>query len=134
MTASTEHWPPPAACPRLANRRAAGLATLLLVAILLLGSAHAVAVEANRASAADLVAIKGLGPVLVERIVAARQQRHFADWNDFSQRVRGVGPATAARLSANGLTVNGQSLRPSTPTAPQRWQPMLPQPLEAVPR
>jgi len=108
-----------------------------LCAALLLGSAQAAAVEANRASAQDLDAVKGIGPVMVERIVAARQQRPFTDWNDFSARVRGVGPATAARLSANGLSVNGQRLpagAAAAPPAPVRWQPMLPQPLEPLPR
>ncbi len=110
---------------------------LALWAVLLLGSAQAAAVEANRASAQDLDTIKGIGPAMVERIVQARQQRPFADWNDFSARVRGVGPATAARLSANGLTVNGQRLpadAAAAPPAPVRWQPMLPQPLEPLPR
>jgi len=110
---------------------------LILWATLVLGTAQAAGVEANRASAQDLDAIKGIGPVMVERIVAARQQRPFSDWNDFSARVRGVGPATAARLSANGLTVNGQRLpagAAAAPPAPVRWQPMLPQPLEPVPR
>ncbi|MEW5885895.1 MAG: helix-hairpin-helix domain-containing protein [Pseudomonadota bacterium] len=108
------------------------LAAPLLAAVLLLCAALAGAVEANRASAADLDAVKGIGPVMVERIVAARQQRPFANWSDFSHRVRGVGPTTAARLSANGLRVNGQALGQEAPLTPVRWQPMVPQPLEPV--
>ena len=88
------------------------------------------AVEANQASPADLDAIKGIGPVMVERIVSARQQRPFANWSDFSNRVRGVGPATATRLSANGLTVNGRRLGQEPPPTPIQWQPMVPRPLE----
>jgi hypothetical protein len=30
----------------------------------------------------------------------------FKDWGDFMQRVKGFKPATAAKLSATGLTVN----------------------------
>jgi competence protein ComEA len=104
----------------------------LLGAVLLLSAAFASAVEANRASASDLDAIKGIGPVLVERIVAARLERPFANWSDFSNRVRGVGPTTAARLSANGLRVNGKALGQDAPLTPVHWQPMVPQPLEPV--
>ncbi|BAO82496.1 DNA uptake protein and related DNA-binding protein [Serpentinimonas maccroryi] len=107
-------------------------AALMIGVLLLLASAGANAVEANRASASDLDAIKGIGPVMLERIVAARQQRPFANWSDFSNRVRGVGPTTAARLSANGLRVNGKALGQDAPTNPVRWQPMVPQPLEPV--
>jgi len=102
----------------------------LCAAALALASAQAQAVEANQASPADLDAIKGIGPVMVERIVSARQQRPFANWSDFSNRVRGVGPATATRLSANGLTVNGRRLGQEPPPTPIQWQPMVPRPLE----
>ena len=82
-------------------------AFVLGVGLLVCGLGHA-AVEANQAPAADLVAIKGIGPSTSQRILEARQQRPFQDWNDFIQRIRGVGPATAAKMSAHGLTVNGQ--------------------------
>lgn len=104
----------------------------LCAGALALASVQAQAVEANRASPADLDAIKGIGPVLVERIVAARQQRPFANWSDFSSRVRGVGPATAARLSDHGLRVNGKGLGQDAPPTPLHWQPMVPRPLEPV--
>jgi len=102
----------------------------LCATALALASAPAHAVEANRASPADLDAIKGVGPVMVERIVAARQQRPFADWRDFSSRVRGVGPATATRLSDHGLRVNGRRFGQDPAPTPTQWQPMVPRPLE----
>lgn len=108
------------------------LAAVLWGAVLALSAACASAAEANRASASDLDAIKGIGPVMAERIVAARQERPFAHWGDFSNRVRGVGPATAARLSAHGLRVNGNALGQDPPPTPVRWQPMVPQPLEPL--
>lgn len=90
------------------------------------------AIEANRAPPQDLVTIKGIGPATSQRIVEARRERPFADWADFIQRVRGIGPATAAKLSANGLTVNGQRYQPALPSENQTvlWQPMVPRPLE----
>ena len=91
------------------------------------------AVEANRARPQDLVAIKGIGPATAERIVAARRQRPFTDWADFIQRVRGIGPATASKLSANGLTVNGQRYEPATASTQEVWwQPMIPRPVDPV--
>ena len=125
----TFHWLVQRLLPQTKKWR---LVAPLLGAILLLSAAFVGAVEANRASASDLDAIKGIGPVLVERIVAARLERPFANWSDFSNRVRGVGPTTAARLSANGLRVNGKALGQDAPLTPVHWQPMVPQPLEPV--
>ncbi|MFZ5488088.1 MAG: ComEA family DNA-binding protein [Pseudomonadota bacterium] len=71
-------------------------------------AADAGPVELNRASEAELDGLKGIGPALSRRILEARDQGPFQDWNDFLGRVTGVGPRSAARLSAEGLTVNGQ--------------------------
>ena len=51
-----------------------------------------------------------------KRIVDARKQREFKDWPDLMSRVKGVKEKAAARLSAEGLTVNGQSFQ----AAPRR--------------
>jgi len=67
------------------------------------------AVDANKGSAADLDGLKGVGPSLSQRILDARKQGEFKDWPDFMQRVKGVKEKSAAKLSAEGLTVNGQS-------------------------
>lgn len=71
-------------------------------------AADAGPVELNRASEAELDGLKGIGPALSRRILEARDQGPFQDWNDFLGRVTGVGPRSATRLSAEGLTVNGQ--------------------------
>lgn len=89
-------------------------AGLLLVLVLSLSPAPAApAVELNAASRADLEAMPGVGPDLAERILTERERRAFEGWADLIARVRGVGRASAARLSAQGLRVNGQPL-PST--------------------
>ena len=100
------------------------LAHLALAALLAaggMGMAWA-AVDANRASEAELDGVRGIGPDLSGRILAQRRQAPFQDWGDFIARVRGMGPARAARLSAEGLTVNGQPYgahpAPEPPTAP----------------
>lgn len=67
------------------------------------------AVDANKATAADLDGLKGVGPSLSQRILDARKAGEFKDWPDLMQRVKGVKEKSAAKLSAEGLTVNGQS-------------------------
>ena len=87
---------------------AAVFARLVLAAGLTLAAvaAHA-GLEVNRASLAELETVKGIGPSLSTRILRAREQATFASWEDLRQRVRGIGTAKAANLSAQGLTVSG---------------------------
>lgn len=73
------------------------------------------AVDVNKATGADLDTIKGIGPSISSRIIEERKAAPFKDWADLIQRVKGVGEATAAKFSAEGLTVNGA--RYSGPTA-----------------
>ena len=67
-------------------------------------------VDANVASQAELEAVRGVGPGLAEAILAERRKAPFRDWPDFVARVKGVGAASAARLSAAGLTVEAGKL------------------------
>lgn len=76
------------------------------------------AVDVNRASQAELEAVKGVGPGLSGRILQARQAQPFKDWNDLVDRVGGVGHGNAARLSQAGLTVGGSAYDPATKPAP----------------
>lgn len=65
--------------------------------------------DVNRLEAGRLQAVKGIGPKLSQRIVEERQRSPFRDWDDFIDRMPGVGERTAQKFSAQGLTVNGQS-------------------------
>ena len=78
------------------------------------------AVDANRASEAELDSIKGIGPPTSRLIIAEREKSEFRDWNDFMARVKGAGPKNAARFSADGLTVAGQ------PYLAQTWSDLKP--------
>ncbi len=69
------------------------------------------AVDANKGSAADLDGLKGVGPAMSKRIIDARTQSAFKDWPDLMSRVKGVKDKKAAKLSAEGLTVNGESFK-----------------------
>jgi len=82
------------------------ITTLLLA---LMSAAAFAAVDVNKASQAELEAVKGIGPTMSTKIVDARKAGPFADWSDLQSRVKGVGPASASKFSADGLTVNGTS-------------------------
>ena len=86
------------------------LKRLLALFAFLYAAAAMAAVDVNKANAAELDSIKGIGPVMSQRILDERQKAPFKDWNDCMSRVNGVGPATAAKVSDSGLRVQGQAL------------------------
>lgn len=65
------------------------------------------ATDVNQASEAELDAIKGIGPATSGLIVAERKKSAFKSWADFRSRIKGVGDKSAARFSAQGMTVGG---------------------------
>jgi competence protein ComEA len=91
----------PMQTPLLATlRRACVLVTLLCCA-----AAHA-GVDVNTATEAELDGVKGIGPRTTAIILAERAHGPFKNWQDLIARVKGIKPASASRLSANGLTVD----------------------------
>lgn len=82
-------------------------ARLLVVPLLLAVASIAAALEVNTASQAELESLKGVGTVLSAKLIKARSVQAFTDWSDLMKRVPGMRAATAARLSAGGLTVAG---------------------------
>ena len=83
---------------------------LALVAMLYAAACFA-AVDVNKASAAELDSIKGIGPGISTKILDERKKGNFKDWNDFIERVKGVGEGNAAKFSAEGMTVGGASFK-----------------------
>lgn len=80
-------------------------------------------VDVNRADQAALERIKGVGPAISKAVLTERTKGgNFKDWSDLEKRVKGVGPASAQRLSQAGLTVNGQP-RPGAKMEPVVHQP-----------
>jgi competence protein ComEA len=75
------------------------------------------AVDANRATQAELETVKGIGPALSGKILDARKTGEFKNWNDLVDRVGGVGPGNAARFSQAGLTVAGVAYDAGATTA-----------------
>ena len=89
------------------------LKKILALVAMLYAAASFAAVDVNKATAAELDGIKGIGPGLSGKIIEERKHGAFKDWNDFIQRVRGVGEASAGKFSAEGMTVNGRGFKAS---------------------
>jgi competence protein ComEA len=66
-------------------------------------------VDVNKADAAALDSVKGVGPSMSKTILDERSKGEFKDWADFQKRVKGVGEKRAAKLSEAGLQVNGKA-------------------------
>lgn len=99
------------------------------------------AVEVNTASEADLDSIKGIGPATASKILTGRKSSKFRDWNDFIQRTNGIGAKRAAKLSYEGLRINGLPYQAgtgsgngSTAVLNQRQAPQRNLPIAIAPR
>ncbi|MGZ8289218.1 MAG: ComEA family DNA-binding protein [Telluria sp.] len=67
-------------------------------------------VDVNKADAAALDSVKGIGPSMSKLILDERAKGEFKDWADFQTRVKGVGDKKAMKLSEAGLQVNGKAM------------------------
>ena len=93
-------------------------ALLAFAATAFIATAGAVAaVDINKASLAELEAVKGVGTATAGKILEERKKAAFKDWNDLMQRVGGIKQARAGKLSEAGLTVNGQGYKASAAPA-----------------
>ncbi len=84
---------------------------LLAIVAMLYAVAAFAAVDVNKATAAELDGIKGIGPSISTKIVDERKKGNFRDWNDFIERVKGIGEGNAAKFSTEGMTVNGAGFK-----------------------
>lgn len=92
------------------------LKKILAFVLMLYAAAAMAAVDVNTAKAADLDGVKGIGPTMSKRILDERKKGKFKDWPDLIERVKGLGDASAAKLSAEGLTVNGDKYKVAAAT------------------
>lgn len=81
------------------------------------------AVDVNKATPADLDGLKGIGPAISSKIVDERKKGEFKDWNNFIERVQGIGPKNAVKFSAEGLTVGGASYKGEVPAVKKEAKP-----------
>jgi len=92
------------------------LKKLLAIALMLFASLAMAAVDVNKATEAQLDSVKGIGPVTTKLIMSERKKGEFKSWEDFIERVKGIGDDRAAKLSAEGLTVNGAAFKGAAAT------------------
>lgn len=76
---------------------------------LMFAAASWAAVDVNKATAADLDGVKGIGPATSAKILEERKKGEFKDWADFIGRVPGIGEGNATKLSGAGLRVGGKT-------------------------
>lgn len=77
----------------------------------LFAAAAFAATDVNKATQAELEALKGVGPISASLIMAERKNGNFKSWDDLITRVKGVGETSAQKYSDAGLTVNGASYK-----------------------
>ena len=83
---------------------------MLAVAALVASTSFAFAqVDVNKADAAALDGVNGIGPSMSKAILDERAKGEFKDWSDLQGRVKGMGDKKAAKLSEAGLVVNGKA-------------------------
>lgn len=86
----------------------------LAILVMLYATLAMAAVDVNKATEAQLDAVKGIGPVTSKMILSERKKGDFKNWDDFIERIKGVGDTRAAKLSGEGLTVNGAGYKVAT--------------------
>ena len=86
----------------------------LAILVMLYATLAMAAVDVNKATEAQLDAVKGIGPVTSKMILSERKKGDFKNWEDFIERIKGVGDTRAAKLSSEGLTVNGAAYKVAT--------------------
>ena len=87
------------------------LKKILAILAMLYAAAAFAAVDVNKATAAELDGIKGIGPTTSKSIVDERKKGEFKSWEDLITRVKGIGEGNAAKFSAEGLTVKGETFK-----------------------
>jgi len=92
------------------------LKKILAILAMLYAAAAFAAVDVNKATAAELDGIKGIGPTTSKSIVDERKKGEFKSWEDLISRVKGIGEGNAAKFSAEGLTVKGEGYKKAAET------------------
>ena len=99
------------------------LKKILTTTALLFSLSSFAAVDVNKASAAELDGINGIGPSLSGKILKERNKGNYKDWPDLMHRVSGMGEKSSAKFSAQGLTVNGSGYQGSAAVEPAQGKP-----------
>jgi competence protein ComEA len=88
------------------------LKKILAVMVMMYAAIAFAAVDVNKATAAELDGIKGVGPAISAKILAEKKKGgDFKNWEDLVTRVKGIGEKNAVKISAAGLTVGSESYK-----------------------
>jgi competence protein ComEA len=82
---------------------------VLQIGLLLFLPAAVAALEVNTATRAQLERPADLGVATTDRILRAREERPFADWDNLAVRVSELRGRRAQQLDRRGLRVNGKA-------------------------
>ncbi|GAA5233471.1 helix-hairpin-helix domain-containing protein [Verticiella sediminum] len=116
QTSAVSH---PAAGRAMRRFYRAARALALAAGVGLSAGAMATPIDANTASAAELEAVKGIGPRTANLIVGERERSGpFLSLQDFTDRIRGIGPKRAEALQAAGLVVGAKPAAAAASAAP----------------
>jgi competence protein ComEA len=83
----------------------------MLLAIGFVGLTWAQQIDLNKATEIELDGLKGVGPVLTKAVMDERKKAPFKDWEDATNRVKGLGPQKASSLSEQGVRVQGSAYK-----------------------
>lgn len=78
-----------------------------LLALGFSGLTWAQQIDLNKTTEVELDGLKGVGPVLTKEVMNERKKAPFKDWDDVTNRVKGIGPQKARSLSEQGVRVQG---------------------------
>ncbi len=88
------------------------LKKILAVMVMMYAAVAFAAVDVNKATAAELDSIKGVGPAMSAKILGEKKKGgDFKNWEDLVTRVKGIAEKNAVKISAEGLTVGGESYK-----------------------
>ncbi|VGO10479.1 DNA uptake protein and related DNA-binding proteins [plant metagenome] len=103
------------------SRRARGRAAALALGLGLAAAGPAHALDLNAATAAQLDALKGIGPKTAQVIIDERQRGGpFASLQDLGERVRGLGPKRLKDLESAGLQASAKATPAAVPAGRAR--------------
>lgn len=68
----------------------------------------AFSIDLNQATRAEIESVRAVGVELTERLLQARQQAPFSDWQDLRRRVKGVSRKALQGFAEAGFEIRGQ--------------------------
>ena len=71
-------------------------------------ASSAFSIDLNQVTRAEIESVRAVGVELTERLLQARQQAPFSDWQDLRHRVKGVSRKALQGFAEAGFEIRGQ--------------------------